>query len=756
MKICLALMALVGLVAASSPLEENKDKMVKQKFLYEIVYRVEDTLMFEDYIKLGTSFVYHKDDYENPPQDYELFMDRYYKAYKYGGNLPKGEFYGVMIPHHQEQMMGLFGIFYYAKTWEIFQRNVCWARLYANEALFVQALTLAVMHRPDMQGIQLPAIYEIFPEYFLNNKFVFEAQKFDYKVWSKLIMYEKQYKDVMYKDYAKYFKEFEGYYHYYYTKDWKVWQWWKLMGLGDNWYAEEDTQDGMKTFWMPVDYTREINFHNKESGLSYFTEDLDWNAYFYYFNMAFAPMLQGKSFALDQQRRGEFYAFTVRQILARYYLERLSHGQGVIPAVNHYAVLEHGYNPQLLHYNGLSFSSRHNDYDMKTFGNQDLYKEMANFRRRLDAIIEQGYYTLANGTNMDLRHPKAIEFIGNMMQGNVDAEFGHNWLQYVHMYFADVDPEAASIEPHVLLNYETMLRDPLFYMSLKKLPDHYDLFHKYIKPYTKEELMLPGVVINDVKISKLLTYFELHDYDASNLMNDRLTFVDGEFVWDQTLKARQMRLSHKDFDFMLTIKSEHKMPVVIRSFLAPKFDEDGRIITLTENRENFWELDKSVWQLDVGSNTINLSSTHFSGTIPERLSYSQRYYDLKHNPADPMNYDESSQGYCGFPNRLLLPRGWDGGMPVQFFFMVTPYQESESKAFKSLKTCTPYADDLPFGYPFDREIDEYEFFTPNMYFKDFRIYHDELWEKLHDVEVFSQLGSFNSKFYKKIVEEYKH
>ncbi|KAI8117664.1 Arylphorin subunit A4 [Lucilia cuprina] len=68
MKIAIVLLAIVGLVAASSiPKHEvkiaDKDFLAKQKFLFEIVYRVEDPLMFEEYIKLGKSFTFDKADY---------------------------------------------------------------------------------------------------------------------------------------------------------------------------------------------------------------------------------------------------------------------------------------------------------------------------------------------------------------------------------------------------------------------------------------------------------------------------------------------------------------------------------------------------------------------------------------------------------------------------------------------------------------------------------------------------------------------
>lgn len=66
MKLAIALLALVGLVAAYSLPEvkvADKSFLEKQKFLLEIVYRVEDPLMFEEWIKLGEHFVVDKSYY---------------------------------------------------------------------------------------------------------------------------------------------------------------------------------------------------------------------------------------------------------------------------------------------------------------------------------------------------------------------------------------------------------------------------------------------------------------------------------------------------------------------------------------------------------------------------------------------------------------------------------------------------------------------------------------------------------------------
>ncbi|KAI8117666.1 Arylphorin subunit A4 [Lucilia cuprina] len=244
-----------------------------------------------------------------------------------------------------------------------------------------------------------------------------------------------------------------------------------------------------------------------------------------------------------------------------------------------------------------------------------------------------------------------------------------------------------------------------------------------------EELLFPGVTIKDVKVSELVTFFDLVDFDVTNLLNDEMTFVDGKFVWDKTLLARQMRLNHKPFEFDFTIESDKSHKVVIRTFLGPKYDEFGRVISLTENRENFMEIDSFIYTLKSGVNEFKRLSKDFYWTVEDRTSYTELYKYVM--LAFEGKYDfplDISEPHCGFPDRLVLPRGWYKGMPMQFFFYVTPYSASYEhlSTFDYTYSCgigsgVRYVDEMPFGYPFDREIDEYEFFVPNMYFKDMKI-----------------------------------
>lgn len=98
------------------------------------------------------------------------FFD-YYKL----GFLPKGEMFTIYNKEYMKQTYLLFNFFYNAADWETFYKNVIWARENVNEGMFIYAVTMATFHRPDLKGIVLPAIYEIYPYYFFNTDMIHKA-----------------------------------------------------------------------------------------------------------------------------------------------------------------------------------------------------------------------------------------------------------------------------------------------------------------------------------------------------------------------------------------------------------------------------------------------------------------------------------------------------------------------------------------------------------------------------------------------------
>lgn len=62
--------------------------------------------------------------------------------------------------------------------------------------------------------------------------------------------------------------------------------------------------------------------------------------------------------------------------------------------------------------------------------------------------------------------------------------------------------------PSVLEHGQTALRDPAFYMIWKRVLNLFKLWHEQLPPYTREELALSSVVIENVEVDKFVTYFE--------------------------------------------------------------------------------------------------------------------------------------------------------------------------------------------------------------------------------------------------------
>ncbi|XP_055855623.1 larval serum protein 1 beta chain-like [Episyrphus balteatus] len=771
MKITLAILAcvaMVGLHAASIPKESSyvvdKAYLEKQKFLFEILYRVEDPLQFEEYIKLGGKLINDESKY----QKYDKSMIQFYDAYKVGGLLPKGEYFSAVQKYHALQALGLFNYFYYAKDYETLVQNIAWARLNVNEGMFVYALTLAVIHRPDMKGLILPSIFEIFPQMTLNAKSIYQAEKFDSDVYNRQIMLEKELKSIYDQDTnTDNCQQF-------YLKDWKTWQWWKLMGLDEQFYVEEKTflrnnigdlvndtkykevLKDLQAYYLPADYTRDIGIFNEESKLSYFTEDIGLNAYWYYLNMDYPDILSGQEYGLNKDRRGELWIYNVQQLLARYYMERLSNGLGEIDELSLYGLVKTGYDPQLIAYNGNGFTYRKNYYELESYQNLDLANRLMGVYRRIMDIIDTGKYVTSNGVEIDLTKPESIDYIGSMMQGNVDIMdknfFGH-WYALANVYLSGGQYEAFTVQPHALQNYETMLRDPISYLLFKKIVDVYYKFKYQLPSYKREELIVPGVKIQDVQVSELKTYYDLVDLDITNLLNEKMVFIDGKFVWDKTLLARQMRLNHIPYNYNIKVQSEQPQKVVVRTYIAPEFDQYGQKIDLLSHRENLLEIDIFTYDIPAGENIIQRNSKDIYYNTNDQTTYTElyKYVMLAYEGKQEFPYG-ISEAHCGYPARLALPRGWVKGMPMSLFIVISQYNGNEEQVLSyDYTTCgigsgARYVDNRPLGYPFDRKIDNIqEFYVPNMYQKTVKIYHEDKLDKYYPKK-YDNYGKFDYNY----------
>ncbi|CAD7081074.1 unnamed protein product [Hermetia illucens] len=662
----------------------DKDLLIKQKLILDVLRNVYATWTTDEKDKDFARLVEGEVNYKN----FDKVIDFFHLLKNKNVLLPRGQIFTIKNKIHVKQLRLLFNLFVYSKDFKVFRMNVLWARKYVNEEMFAYALIAAVLHRDDLVGVKLPAIYEIFPYKFHTSVTIDKALK-----------------------------------------------------------LKDDLIFRNKDLIVLNKYTSDYVTLNDEGKLTYLTEDIGWNMYNFFFHMEFASWIGGKDFKLDIERRGEKYLYHIQQILARYYLERISHGLGDVKDILQWGVVKDGYNPLLTSFNGLPFTSRKNYYDISSTGNYELIDRIGDYGRRIRDAIDEGFCTATDGGIVDLKRWDGADILGNLIQGNVDSVNTKLYGGFIKNFFkllgsGDLkNVDDFKLTTSVLEHHETVLRDPVTYQILKKITKLYYQLKDYLPSYKKDDLLLDGVRVVDVKTTPLVTYFDFFDVDITNIVGvDPLKYKTVDTVGgfddvhkvtkDTIIRARHVRLNHKPFTITLDLNVDKPQKVVFRIFLGPKFDSDGKLLDLKKNRKNFVEIDKFTRDLTTGQVRIERNSRDLVYTVKDRTTFLDIYkkvlLNADVNSVIGMHVDEAN---CGFPDRLLLPKGWIGGLPLQLFVIVTKAKDVVKKDIHSSLMCGKNTlinevDDLALGFPFDRPIDLTEFYTKNMLFKDVLVFHD--------------------------------
>jgi Hemocyanin, ig-like domain len=201
---------------------------------------------------------------------------------------------------------------------------------------------------------------------------------------------------------------------------------------------------------------------------------------------------------------------------------------------------------------------------------------------------------------------------------------------------------------------------------------------------------------------------------------------------DFYIGAFQQRLNHLPFNFTLNVFSEFAQKAVVYMYIGPKYDNFGKPYSYESNRFNWFQLEQFYVDLNKGENFIFRESRDFSWFVADRTTYFELYKSLMLALKGEKKFEFGmSEAHCGFPARLMLPKGTYEGFPYQFFYMVMPYMPPTASKFSTydykyscgIGSGSRYLDNLPFGFPFDRTFSPLWRPTPNMYFYDTKIYH---------------------------------
>nr|CUH82791.1 hemocyanin 1 [Argulus foliaceus] len=583
-------------------------------------------------------------------------MKEFMEYYEHHEMLERGHHFTLFDPHHREGMIKLFKMLMNAKDWDTLHACMCWARAHVNEGQFSYALTVVVTHRPDLKGIKLPAPYEINPHLFVPSSVIQAA------------------------------------------------------------YSAKMKQESIT---IPMGFTGTKK--NPEQRVAYFGEDFGLNSHHYYWHIDF-PFWWREEFGPVMDRKGELFYYMHHQLTARFDAERLSNHLPIVEPLDWETPIKEGFSPRTTYRKEGEFPSRPDDmhfHDLPFLTRRD----MTNFEFRVRDAIAHGYAVDDHGHKVPLNETDGINVLGAMIESSehsVNKHFYGALHNYGHVMLGKVtDPDGKfGLPPSVMEHFETATRDPAFFRLHKYIDSLFKEHKDFLHEYTEAEIGLPGVHVEDIKITdveradhpnELVTFFDHFDIHLDNALYHKADQKDTD------IKAEGVHLNHDDFTYTFTIKSDSAHTAAVRIFMAPKYDSNDEEIDLDHQRWMMIEMDKFVVHLKSGVNKVERSSKQSSVTAADPV----HFHDLLKETDEAIKkkddkYFHHDHRHCGIPQRLLLPKGTELGMEFDLYVVVSDYthepdkEDLDSEFGGTHSYCGrlggKYPDDHAMGFPFDRPI----------------------------------------------------
>lgn len=225
--------------------------------------------------------------------------------------MKKGEIFSEYNVDNLVELRAVFEVLYFAKDFTTFYRAAAWARQNVNCGLFVDVVYFTILHRGDTAHLTLPPPYELLPNYFITKPFIYKASTL----------------------------------------------------LSGSELPLDDTVHGDgNSYIIDANYTSDYINDNDESALAYFREDIGLNTYYFLQKLKKCPWLQENSDI--NNRHGEFLYHMMKQLSARYSLEKYSHGLLDIDDISRASFIAPAYDPMLIYSNGNNFDYRTSPLDL--------------------------------------------------------------------------------------------------------------------------------------------------------------------------------------------------------------------------------------------------------------------------------------------------------------------------------------------------------------------------------------------------------
>lgn len=196
--------------------------------------------------------------------------------------------------------------------------------------------------------------------------------------------------------------------------------------------------------------------------------------------------------------------------------------------------------------------------------------------------------------------------------------------------------------------FETALRDPVFYQLYRRILLEFQRYFYYQQPYSANELVFQGVEITNFSSDSLVTY---NDPFYANISNAVYYSPQEQQNNNFNVRVLQNRLNSRPFTYRITVQSEKQTKSVVKVFLGPKYDQYSTYINISQNRLNFVLLDYFVYQLNAGQNIISRNSYDSPLYAPDSTSYLDLYRQVLGALGGQQSFSYTRQNYFYFPQR---------------------------------------------------------------------------------------------------------
>jgi hypothetical protein len=361
-----------------------------------------------------------------------------------------------------------------------------------------------------------------------------------------------------------------------------------------------------------------------------------------------------------------------------------------------------------------------------------------------------------------------LNILGELIQGtgkSVNPRYYGSFQAAARQLLGNA-PEVQNIydyTPSVLESGSTAVRDPAFYQLYRKVIQLFQQYQNSLPAYQYNDVILPGVSIQNVQISPLVTLFNDYyvDLDSATVqqqvgqqkqvqqqqqqqqqqvqqpqqyqqVQQQQQQAQQQQQQQQQIKAQVNRLDHKPYEYQITVQSEQNvLDAVVRVYLGPKYDYEGNPISISQHRQQFVELDQFTTNLQQGQNVIVRQSQQAPGQsfdYPSVQEIKQSVNNAVH-AQEPFFITEPHQIF-GFPARLALPKGQQGqGFPVQLLVVIS----------QSGQQSLPYGPVIPEQYQTYQQ-NEYQVVDNEEYFQQIQHQGNNGFGLKQSVEVVPEIG----------------